>query len=365
MKGVGIGRKSLFAERRRAFLGIAGVAAALLMALLLDGVLAGVTRQLTRYIDSSPADVFVSQRGVRTMHMSSSNMPDDAVQAVRQVAGVSWVEPILYLSGAVTADGERQLSYLVGYRPGAKGKPEIVQGREPGVGEIVLDDRAAAAMGVDIGETVTSLGRTWRVSGFTTGLTNIANSVSFLRFEDFAAAANSTGTANYLLVGTSSDAAQTAVRIERKTGLTAQTRQRFSDEEGRLVSDMSADLLTIMTTASFLIGLMVIGLTLYAGTLARMREIGVIKALGGGTRRLVEIVLSQAAWTVGPAVVIAMAMIAGMVVIVPVFSDDVSIAVQAGSVIRVVAAAIALAALGAAAPLVKVARVDPATVFRR
>jgi len=128
---------------------------------------------------------------------------------------------------------------------------------------------------------------------------------------------------------------------------------------------MSADLLKIMTTAAFLIGLMVVGLTLYAETLARMHEIGVIKALGGGTRRLVGIVLSQAAWTVGPAVALALLIVVGLSLTLPSFSNNVSIAIEASSVIRVATGAVALAALGAVAPLRRISRVDPATVFRR
>ena len=196
-----VGRKSLFAERRRAFLGIAGVAAALLLALVLDGIFAGVTRQLTRYIDSSPADLFVSQRGVRTMHMSSSTMPISVVEEIRKIPDVEWAEPILYLSSSITAGGARQLSYVVGYDATGRGKPTVVEGNEPGPGEIVVDDRAASAMNLQIGSDVASLGRTWRVSGFTSGLTNITNTLSFVRIEDFAEALGLQRTASYVLVG--------------------------------------------------------------------------------------------------------------------------------------------------------------------
>jgi len=71
-----------------------------------------------------------------------------------------------------------------------------------------------------------------------------------------------------------------AGRIESATGFTAQSRERFSAEERGRVEDMSVELMQIMTFAAFLIGLAVIGLTLHAETLARLREIGVMKALG-------------------------------------------------------------------------------------
>jgi hypothetical protein len=80
MRSVPVGRRSLFVERRRALLGVGGVAVTLLMVLLLDGVFAGSMRQITRYIDTSPADVIVAQTGVRNMHMAASAVPLDALQ---------------------------------------------------------------------------------------------------------------------------------------------------------------------------------------------------------------------------------------------------------------------------------------------
>jgi len=86
MTRVAIARKSLFSDRRRAALGVGGVVLALLIVLAIDGIFAGAMRQVTRYIDTAEADVFVSQQGVRNMHMSSSSMPLTAADAVAALA---------------------------------------------------------------------------------------------------------------------------------------------------------------------------------------------------------------------------------------------------------------------------------------
>ncbi len=361
-----VGRRNLFSERRRAFLGIAGVGVALLMVLALDGIFAGAMRQVTRYIDSSGADLFVSQRGVRTMHMSSSSVPLAAVEEVRGLPGVGWADPILYDSGALIASDDRELTYLIGYVPGRDGGPaSLVAGEEPGPGEIVLDDQAAATLGLGLGGRVEILGRSWRVSGLTTGMTNIVNSVSFVRFEDFAAARDLTGVASYVLVGSDAPPDQLAARIESATGLTAQSRARFSAEERQGVKDMSTELMQIMTFAALLIGLAVIGLTLYAATLSRLREIGVMKALGARPRRLGRIVLSQAAWTVGAALAVAVLLAVGLGWVLGRTAATLPLVVEPSSVVRAAVGAALLGALGAVSPLIKVSRVDPATVFRR
>lgn len=366
VSGVPVGRRHLFAERRRAFLGIAGVGAALLLVLALDGIFAGAMRQVTRYIDSSGADLFVSQRGVRTMHMSSSSFPLAALEAIRGVPGVRWADPILYDSGALIASDERELTYLIGYVPGRPGGPaSLVAGEEPGPGEIVLDDRAAATLGLGVGGWVEILGRSWRVSGLTSGMTNIVNSVSYVPLDDFARARGLEGVASYVLVGSDAPPDQLAARIESATDLTAQSRDRFSAEERQGVKDMSAELMQIMTFAAFLIGLAVIGLTLYAATLSRLREIGVMKALGARPRRLGAAVLSQATWTVGAALAVAVLLALGLGSVLGRTAATLPLVVEPSSVLRATVGAGLLGALGAVSPLIKVSRADPATVFRR
>ena len=152
MAGVPIGRRNLFSDSRRAVLGIAGVAVALLMALMLAGVVNGAMRQVTRYIDTSPASVFVAQRGVTNMHMAASALPLADVRRIRAVAGVTWASPILYLPDALATPAGRQVAYVVGYRPGQRGGPPgLVQGRPPKHGQVVIDQRAAASLGLRAG----------------------------------------------------------------------------------------------------------------------------------------------------------------------------------------------------------------------
>lgn len=198
----------------------------------------------------------------------------------------------------------------------------------------------------------------------TTGMTNITNTVSYVTFGDFTEARGLTGVASYVLVGADAPVDGLVRAIEAATGLTAQSRPDFSNEERRGVKSMSADLMQIMTLAALIIGLTVIGLTLYAATLSRLREIGVIKALGGSSRRLGGIVLSQAAWTVGAALVIATGAAVGLGLLLKLADPPIPLVVEWVSLATTAAGAAALGALGAVAPLVKVSRVDPATVFR-
>jgi putative ABC transport system permease protein len=80
--------RNLVQNRTRLMVSTGGVALALTLILALDAILVGAERQTTAYIDHSGADVIVSQRGVRTMHMSASALPLAVVDAIAAVPGV-------------------------------------------------------------------------------------------------------------------------------------------------------------------------------------------------------------------------------------------------------------------------------------
>ena len=230
---------------------------------------------------------------------------------------------------------------------------------------MVLDARAASSLGLEVGDRISALGREWRVSGLTSDMTNITNTVSYVRFEDFAQARKLRATASFLLVKVSGDPEKVAQRIQEATGLTALTQEEFSAQERRIVQDMAADLMRIMTVAAFLIGLAVVALVLYSATLSRLREVGVMKALGSSNLATALVVLKQAAWTVLPAVAAAALATFVLGVVLDALGSDTSIALTFNSVARTGIAAIVLGAFGALAPLAKVVRVDPISVFRR
>ena len=255
---------------------------------------------------------------------------------------------------------------MFGYEPGSAGGPAGIQtGDEPAPGEIVLDTSTAASLGVDIGDRVDALGTSWRVSGLVGDLSNIANGTAFVRLDDFAAVRDLPDSASYLLVTTDRDPASVAAAIEEQTGLSATTRDAFSRSERELVSDMIGDVLRILTGAAWLVGFAVVALTLYAATRSRLREIGVMKALGAGRATLSRVVLTQAAWSVGAALVVAAALTIALGSLLGRMSSSVTMALEPLALLRVAAISVVVGAVASVAPLVKVSRVDPASVFRR
>lgn len=366
---VPLARRALFQDRRRAALAAGGVAAALLLVLMLQGIFDGAMGQVTAYLRSSPADVIVSQRDVRTMHMSVSALAPETVAAVRQVEGVAWAEGIRHTSTFLVAgDGRQQLSYVIGYDPatGRGGPRRLSSGRAPGAGEIIVEEIAADRLGVRAGDSIGLLGGSYRVSGLFRGGTTITNSVAFIPTEDFAARAGNS--LAYVLVGADRGvgAGELAARVAAALpGDTVQTKHRFAFEEASLVKDMSADVMRIMSTIGLLIALAVIGLTLFSLTLAKLREHAVVKALGGRTRYMAGVVLAQAAWSVALAVGLATLLAVALGAVVGRVNPAIAVVITPASVLRTGVAALVVGALGALVPLRRVVAVDPASAFGR
>lgn len=367
MGRVPLGRRVLFGDRRRGVLIVAGVTTALLLVLILDAVFAGAMRQVTAYIRGTPAQLFISQQGVRTIHMSSSVLsPRDVAEASR-VTGVEWAAPVSFTSGVLGSPTGRQLTYVFGYdvESGNGGPGQLVAGRPPGPGEVVIDEVAADLLRLPIGATATVLGKPLRVSGLASGGTSITNTTVFVTTEQFAALRGPT--VSYILVrareGTSPEELADAL-AGAVPGVTVQTKEQFVESETRIVSDMSADLMRLMTLIGLLIALIVIALGLLTTTLTRLREYAILKAIGATTGRLVGTVIGQALWIVLLAVVCATVLAEIVSLAIPVAAPTVQLAVTGDSILRVGLGAL-VAGIGASLlPLRRLAAIDPATAFR-
>jgi putative ABC transport system permease protein len=367
MTSVPVGRRLLFADRRRATLTVLGVASSLLLVLVLGGIFAGAVQRVTHYIRTSPADVFVSQEGVRTMHMSVSILPAETADLVAEVPGVQWAAPISYASGSVAGRRGRQLSYLVGYdtATGRGGPSRLVDGRAPAAGEAVLDEQAADQLGIGLGDTFTVMGVRVRAVGFSTGGTSITNTTTYVDLAEFSRIHDER--VSYVLTGLRAgvEPQTVAARIQAALpGVTAQTREQFADSEARIVTDMSADLLRLMSTIGLVIALAVIALGLMTATLNRLRDFAVLKALGARAPRLAAAVAMQVLLAVALASVVATAAAVALARLLPLAAPSVQISITAAEVAETGAAASLVGLAAALWPLRRIARVDAATAFR-
>lgn len=366
-----LARRYLTRNRARLLASLGGVALALSLTLALDAIYAGVANQLTTYIERAGADVWVAQSGVRNLHMVASSLPASVTDEVKGVEGVADLSPILEATDTVVAGEDRAVAYVVGLPQDATmgGPWEVVEGRDTvGRGEIIIDAAFARRAGVAIGDPVGVLGGQLRIVGLSQGTASLVNTVAFVSFADFAAMRGGTPVVSFVLVRVAPGAAPDAVaaNIERLVqGVTAQSRDDFIVQERRIVTDMSADVISIMSVIGFVVALAVVALTVYVATLARRREFGVLKALGARNRVLYQVVLVEAAVSVAAGFLIGLAFTALLALAIGLTDLDLELAITSGSLVKVGAFATVIAGLAAILPIRQAAGVDPALVFRR
>ena len=364
---VPVARRQLLVRKGRTFAGVAGIATALLLVLALKAIFAGMEGRLTAYIDRSGADVIVAQRGVQSMHMTESALPQRAAQTIAALPGVAAARPILYVPATLERGDKRGLVYLIGDDAG--GAPiSLATGRRPGPGEIVLDRELAKSLGSPPGSSVRAFGRTFRVSGEVTGFTLISNAFAFVRLQDLAETLRSVGVVSYVLVRAEPgvEAGELAARIESSVpGVTASTREAFARSERRLVGDMSTDIVRAMILVGFVIGVAVAGLVAYSSALSQLRDYAVLRALGLRARRALGLALAQVGAMVAAAFLLALALVWVLAQLLPALTPLLTLVIEPSDVAQALAVAGAVALGAAAFPAVRVSRVDPASVFRR
>jgi putative ABC transport system permease protein len=366
-----LGVRNLFQSKARLLMSTGGIALALLLVLALDAIFAGVQDELTTYMNRAGADIWVSQPGVRNLHMSSSTLPASVVDQVSTVPGVEAVTPILYATAFVDTGHSQHVVYLIGLPAKAvMGKPwRLAAGRaEPGAGEVVIDQSVANASGIGLGDSVKIGGSPLRVSGLAVGTMNIVNSIAFISAQEFERLRPSPATVSFVLVRVAAGRSATSVagEIERQVGgVTAQTSQALAGQERKVVGDMATDLISIMNLTGLLIGLAVMALTVYTATLSRRAEYGVLKAIGASARRLYATVLVQAGISIALALAVSVALTLALSVVVPLVKPGLALDLTALSLAKVALMALGIGAVAAVLPIRQIAGLDPASVFRR
>src|SRR3546814_7365790 len=96
---------------------------------------------------------------------------------------------------------------------------------------------------------------------------------------------------------------------------------------------------------------LVIGLTLFTATLGKLREYGIVKALGAPPGRLAATVVGQAAWSVALGLLVAVAAAASLGAAIGALTPNVVVLIQPSAVLRTGTGAVIVGALGALLPL--------------
>jgi len=361
---VPIARRNLLADKVKFLLALGGVTLAVVLILVVVSLYQGIRREYATFIEALPGDVWVAQDGIRTLPYSNSFLTDRDAANVAAVPGVEAVHRLYGRLATFEADGDEVPSYLWALAPGATltSKERTIL---PQPGTIFVDRSLANEMGLSVGDVLT-----YDSSDFAIAETGRVGNVllvqfAFINADDYSRLFGDLGAANFFLVSLRPDAADgTIEEISRRM----ENSSVYTTEEFIGVAQEPAlgflPIIRVIMAISFIVGLALLSLTIYSATIERAREYGVMKALGASPLRLYRIVISQSAIIAvlgfGAGVGLAFLFNRVAVNLVPEFVtyirwQDVALALAFAAVMTFVATFL---------PINRIARVDPASVFR-
>lgn len=367
----GIAWRNLVRERVRLAISVGGVAFAVLLILLLQGLYTGVNEEAGRYLRSVGADVWVGQGGTRGgFGHSVSVLSADQRTAVASVDGVAVVAPLFGRPVLIESEGSDADVFLMGYdtASGIGGAPASARGSEvPRGGEVILDSVFAEEEGFAVGDSLRVGGRRLRVTGIGSGGNSLITQYAWAPIDDVAAIVGTPGIVSYFVVrgDGSVDGSTLARAIEAAVpGVVATTADSFVSESTADIQESFVPILFVLVVIALVVGTAVIGLTIYTAVLEKRTEYGVLKAIGFSNGRLLGIVWRQSLLSgllgLVAGVVLTVA-VAGLIEeILPAFV----VSLRLRDVALVALAALAMSTVAAFLPVRPVTRLDPAAVFR-
>ena len=364
-----LARRNLFKDKTRLALSIGGVALAVMLVLLLNGLLTGSFRQITSYLDRSPGSLVVTQSGVRNLLGATSLLPPGTASEAEQVEGAAEVVPILSQFVILDLHGKKQPAYLVGYDPEKGGGPwQLAQGRTPKADDEVIFDRVLADRhNLGLGESLDIMGRDFRVVGLSEGTTSWMTSFVFIRKTAAESLFRAPGATSFLLVRPAEDQPPEALqdRLADLPGIEVLLKGQVAANDSRLYARLFSAPVRLMSGIAFLVGTLVVGLVIYTATVERQREYGVLKAIGARNGMLYRVVGTQALIAAVAGVVLGVLLAYGASELIMTLRPQFLVVLEPAEVLWVGAIGLSMALAAALLPARVLAGLAPAEVFRK
>ena len=364
---VPIARRNLLADKVKLLVAVGGVTLAIVLIIVVHSLYQGVRRETDSFIHNLPGDIWITQRGTTDLVFSNSTLPSTAGPAVHSVEEVKRVYTLNGRLMAFDVNGREVRTYVMALDfAGGAGEPEGTQ-FVPDKGKILLDHTFAKQAGLHKGDTLSYGDKTFTVADVR-GIGNVlVTQFAFIRPESFREIFGANNTVNYVLATVDDGVAPASIlpKLEEKVpGSSAYTTQQFAERASEKGTGDFLPIIRVILAISFIVGLTVLSLVIYSATIERAREYAIMKVIGASPLGLYRIVISQSMFIavvgfgLGVGLAFAFNEVAGD--LVPQFITY----IRAQDIALVFGITVLMSIVASFMPINRVARVEPATVFR-
>lgn len=360
--------KNLTQEKTRFLISVGGVAFSVVLIMVLTGLYQGWKNKIGEYIRTIPADAWVMQSGSEELFHTPSVLPLSYKERLEKVPGVASAKPFNARRLVLEFSGKNLNLYVVAYDSANDvGKPaRIVEGKSnPGEGEIIIDKSQNKK--VKLGDVLNVTGQRLKIVGFSEGGDLVTSSFAFAQKTELNKIQKLPGATNFFVISVKPKAnTETVIQAIKADfpNVNVVSKNKFVDNNTMIVTDTFLPVILVLLIIGVIVGVAVIGLTIFTSTIEKAREYGVLKAIGLRNSQLYAIVIEQAviAGVIGYIIGTGITFILQNTLsnVVPQFVSQVSLI----DIIWIFGLVIVMAILAAYIPIRRLARIDPAEVFR-
>ena len=352
--------RNLLHRPMRTFIGVMAVAVEVALVVLIVGLTSGLLSETAKRIEGIGADIMVQPPAASVfLGFSGAPMPIKIAAVLKKQKYVQSVAPVLL---QFNSSGGVEVVYGIdpeSFRA-VSGGFVFIQGRDmEGPDDLLVDDWAAKAKKIKVGETYNLLNHNWHVAAIIEHGKGARLFVPLTTLQDLVGARDKASI--FLLRCTRPEHTEDVIE-ELRHVLPSYTIRPLKDFLSLMTATNIPGLQTFihaMIGLAVAIGLLVIFLTMYTTVIERTRDIGVLKSLGADRSFIIRALLSEStvlcfigiAAGVGLAYLVRAAFLAGF----PTLSIDITTA----WILRATAIALAGAVLGASYPAWLASRKDP------
>lgn len=306
---VRISLKNLLFDKTRFIITIVGVAFSVVLIFAQVGIYIGFMRNSSTMIDNLPADIWVTSKDSPNFDWSQP-FPEGNLQKIKGVKGIKWAEKMIFAwSMMKLPDGGTEQVELIGFDPdtGRCAPWRMKEGsyRDVKGGRYVIFDESVKGKlgGFEVGDVREIMGIKVKVAGISEGIKSMTTApYMFTSYETAKEIASYIGPENttFILIKTEEGFDRKDVvgmLKERLRGVSVYTKEEFSLRTRRYWTISTGIGLGFLITATlgFVIGMVIVGQTIYSSTIEHIREFGTLKAIGAKNGFIYGIIMEQAA----------------------------------------------------------------------
>lgn len=368
--------RQLQLDRLRTALTAVALGAVIAVILVLEGFEQGQYFQIGQIVLHREADLVATQSGVTNFIAVRSSIPQLSRMDVEAVEGVAEAHPITAIPIIYNRNNIRTPVYVLVYDVNG-GPSSIIEGREIQHGkEIVIDVALAKKYNLKPGDTFNVTDFEFIVAGVTReaafmmpfAFINYDGMIDLFIESEIAPDISTFPLLSYMLIELEAGAKPEQVREQIEMSVEAVdvvTPKELAGNDINMAKVFFGPIMGLLVSIGYIIGMLMVGLIMYADIRSRLRSFAVLKALGFSFGKLFSAVLQQSLLLLFIAIPIGVLLAIGIAAYIETAAPVYYLRLFAPTqLIQTFFAGCAFALLGALIPLRLIQRSDPAMIFQ-